>query len=497
MNDLYYWTIAPQIVVLGTAILVLILSMLVPDRHSPVYTAIGAAGLAAAGVWLTKLLGYHATAFKSMVVVDGFSVVLQMAIILGAFLSLLAASAHLDKHPDEHRGEYVSILLFAAYGMMLLASAADLILVFLAVEVMSISVYILTGFARRRETSIEAALKYLITGGFASAFLLYGIALLYGATGSTNITEIRSALGGDALGSEGFLALFGTGFLLVGLAFKIGAVPFHMWAPDVYQGAPTPVTAFMSTGVKAAAVGAIARVTLDGLAPISAQWYPVLQALAILTMALGNILALNQTDVKRLLAYSSIAHAGYLLVGICAAATPGAGNEATAAVLFYLFGYAASNTGAFAVLIAAERQGTHGLSVEGLKGFGRKHPVLALLLTVFLLSLAGIPPLVGFTGKFYLFSAAVQSKLYTLAIAGILSSVVGVYYYLKLISAMYFEDAADRKAESPVTVTPAHAAGLVVALLLAVELGVAAIPASGRLHASYFEAIRSKLTVLF
>ncbi len=497
MKDLYYWTIAPQIVVLGTAILVLMASMLIPSRQSPVYAAIGAAGLAVSGVWLTKLLNFQATAFHSMVIVDGFSTVLQMAIVTGGFLSLLIATGHLSRNPNEHSGEFVSVMLFAVYGMMLLATAGDLVLVFLAIEVMSISVYILTGFARKRETSVEAALKYLITGGFASAFLLYGVALLYGATGATNIGAIRTALASGGFGSETFLALLGTAFLLVGLSFKIGAVPFHMWAPDVYQGAPTPVTSFMSTGVKAAAIGALSRVILDGLAPLTAQWYPALQAIAILTMALGNLLALNQKDLKRLLAYSSIAHAGYLLVGLCAASQPGAGNHGTAGILFYLISYAATNAGAFAVIIAIQPDGQSSVTFDDLKGLNRRHPVLAFLLSVFILSLAGIPPLAGFAGKFYLFAAAVQSKLYTLAIAGILSSVIGVYYYLKVVSTIYFDDAEAATAHDSTAVTPALAAGLVIALLLCVELGVSAVPSTGALHASYFEAIRSKLQVLF
>lgn len=497
MTDLHYWTIAPQLVVLGTAVLVLVVSMLIPARTSPVYTVVGAAGLAAAGVWLAKLSGYQATAFGSMIVVDGFSTALQLAIVVGALLSVLIASGHLSRHPAEHGGDYISVLLFAAYGMMLLATSNDFVMVFLAIEVMSIAVYILAGFARRRETSIEASLKYLITGGFASAFLLYGIALLYGATGTTNLTEIRTALGSSGFGNDGFLAMLGTGFLIVGLAFKIGGVPFHMWAPDVYQGAPTPVTAFMSIGVKAAAVGAMARVMLDALSPLTDRWFPVLQAIAILTMVGGNVLALNQKDLKRLLAYSSIAHAGYLMVGICAAARPGAGNNGTAGILFYLLTYAATTAGAFAVIIAIQPEGKSGVTFDDLRGLSRRHPVLAFLLTIFMLSMAGIPPLAGFAGKFYLFAAAVQSKLYTLAITGILASVVGVYYYLKVVSTSYFDEPEKSAASTQPAITPALAAGIVLSLILCVELGISAIPATGAMHASYFEAIRSTLQALF
>ncbi|MCW5828905.1 MAG: NADH-quinone oxidoreductase subunit N [Deltaproteobacteria bacterium] len=497
MNDLYYWTIAPQLVVLGTAILVLCLSMLVKDRHAGIHTLLGFTGLAVAGGWLTRLLGYHTTSFGNMVVVDGFSTILQAAIIAGAALSLLIASDHLSRNRNEHAGEYVSLLLFATWGMMLLATAADLIMVFLAIEVMSISVYVLTGFARRRDTSIEAALKYLVIGGFASAFLLYGIALIYGATGTTNLVAVRTSLASGTFGGESMLALLGTGFLLTGLGFKIGAVPFHMWAPDVYQGAPTPVTAFMSVGVKAAATGALARIALEALAPLSDRWYPALLALAILTMVAGNLLALRQTDLKRLLAYSSIAHAGYLLVGLAAAIQPGAGNQATAGILFYLLTYAVTNTGAFAVIIAVQPDTGERTSLSDFRGLSQKRPLMALLLTLFLLSLAGIPPLAGFAGKFYLFSAAIQSKLYLLAIAGVLSAVVGVYYYLRVIAVMYMEEPEASPFGTSRSLRPALVAGLAAAAILVMELGISAIPATGAFKASYFEAIRSHLQVLF
>ncbi len=344
------------------------------------------------------------------------------------------------------RGEYYSLVLFSTFGMLGLVSSLDLISIFVALEIMSVALYALAGMRREEERAQEAAVKYFLTGAFSSSFLLYGIAILYGTVGSTSLAQLGGML--PALSKDNLvLPLLGAGLLLVGFGFKIASVPFHMWTPDVYEGAPTSITGFMAAGVKAAAFGALLRVFGTGLSsrPFAGRWEAAVAVLAIVTMIGGNLGALAQTSLKRMLAYSSIAHAGYLLTAV--AASPRVGTES---ILFYLVGYAAVNLGAFGALAALARAGREPLTYDDLAGLATRRPALAAALTVFLVSLAGIPVSAGFVGKFYLFSAAVHSNLVLLALVGVLMSVVSAYYYLRVVVVMYMREPVGEDTWAPV-----------------------------------------------
>jgi NADH-quinone oxidoreductase subunit N len=360
--------------------------------------------------------------------------------------------------------------------MLGLVSSLELVAVFVALEIMSVAVYALVGIQRAQEESQEGAIKYFVTGAFSSAFLLYGVALFYGITGSTSLREIGAALGSDrpagALAGLGavvpLMALLGVAFLIVGVGFKVASVPFHMWTPDAYEGAPTTVTALMAAGVKTAAFGAFLRVFLQALPSLAERWHPAIAVLAVLTMIVGNLGALAQTNLKRMLAYSSIAHAGYLLTALVAA--PGAGTEA---ILFYLVAYAAVNLGGFGALIALARDGREPLSLTDVAGLAERRPLLAAALTVYLVSLTGVPISGGFVGKFYLFSAAVNAGYVGLAIVGMLMSVVSAYYYLRVVVAMYMRDPVGEDTWARV----GPAAGLALAVTVAVVLVLGVYPA--------------------
>jgi NADH-quinone oxidoreductase subunit N len=359
-------------------------------------------------------------------------------------------------------GEYYALTLFAISGMMLMASATDLLVVFLALEVLSLAVYVLTGLRRASAPGAEAAFKYFLLGAFSSAFFLYGIAFAFVISGSTRLDVIGSAI---ASGGSSTLQLLAVGLLAVGFCFKVSAVPFHMWTPDAYEGAPTVVTAFMSTAVKAAAFGAFARVFLSTLEPLQAQWIPILGVIAAVTMVVGAVVGVLQNNIKRMLAYSSIAHAGYLLLGIVAANSAG-----RAAVLFYLLTYAVANLGALGIVaLLGTAEHPHD-QLRDFAGLWRTRPALAGLMTVFLLSLGGFPPMAGFIGKWYIFSAAVQEGHYWLAVIGVLSSVVSVFFYLRIVVMMYMTEEGSAPARPHISV-PAMAA-LGFAMLATFYLGV-------------------------
>ena len=370
----------------------------------------------------------------SMVAVDGFRLFANWVFLAAATMGILVSFSYVDRQRLQ-AGEFYALLLFATAGMMFMAGARDLIVIFLGLEVMSISVYALSAFNRRDRRSAEAGLKYFLLGAFSTGFFLYGIALTYGATGSTHVAEIGAALAGGT--PQGAMLAFGVALLAIGFAFKIAAVPFHMWTPDVYEGAPSPVTAFMSGAVKAAGFAAFLRVFLTAFPAVHESWGPILWWLAAVTMVVANLVALVQVNVKRMLAYSSIAHAGYLLVAITAA------NEAAAAgLLFYLLVYTVMNIGAFAVVIAVGRQGEENLQLEDYAGLGQKEPLLGALLTLFLLSLAGFPGTGGFIGKIYLLRGAVDAGLWSLAVVLVLTTVVSYYYYLRLAWYAWMRDPA-------------------------------------------------------
>jgi NADH-quinone oxidoreductase subunit N len=384
--------------------------------------------------------------FGGQAIVDSFSVFVTVTVCGGLALSALVGAPWLHARGAE-RGEFYALTLFAAVGMSLLGMASDLLVAFISIEVMSLATYALAAWMRRGRKPAEAAFKYFVLGAFSSALLIYGAALVYGATGSTLFSELPR--GG------GTLLLVGLGLVAAGLAFKIAAVPFHLWTPDVYEGAPTPVTAFMAAGVKTAAFALLTRLVVSAWSgPAGDQGLGgVLAALAILTMLFGNLLALPQRSVKRMLAYSSIAHAGYLLVGVVSAGAAGAREVALSALLFYLASYTATVIGAFAVVGALERRGAPGdepadqWDLSRLAGLARRRPALAFAMTVFMLSLAGIPPTAGFVGKLLVFKAAIGAQAYGLAVAGVLTSALGAYYYLRVVVYMYMR--APEGAEEP------------------------------------------------
>ena len=407
---------------------------------------------------------------------DDFALFGQALVLLVGILSVLQAPSYL-RACGLDRGEYYALTLFSLVGMLGLVSARELIALFVALEIMSVALYALAGMRRDQMESQEAAVKYFLTGAFSSSFLLYGIALLYGASGSTSLDRIALALT-TALPGTRSLALLGVGLLLVGFGFKVASVPFHMWAPDVYEGAPTTVTAFMAAGVKVAAFGALLRVLAEALPALASSWRPALAVLAVVSMVGGNLGALAQGNVKRMLAYSSIAHAGYLLTALVAPS-----RVAAEAVLFYLAAYAAVNLGGFGALAALARDGREPLSLGDMAGLASRRPALAAALTVFLVSLTGIPVSGGFVGKFYLFGAAVGAGYVELAVVGVLMSVVSAYYYLRVVVYMYMRDPVGEDAWSPVAPGASLALGIAAAAVLALGIYPGPVLALARLAA--------------
>jgi NADH-quinone oxidoreductase subunit N len=419
-------------------------------------------GLVGAGIASILLWDKGAESFNA-VTADKFALFVNLILVVVGILTVVisAQTVERDKMPA---GEYYAVMLFAIVGMMLMGQATDLLVIFLALETMSIAVYILTGMRRDQQQSTEAAFKYFLLGAFASAFFLYGIAFLYGVTGTTNIERLSTAIAAQSMSGNPMI-LLGIGMLIIGFCFKIGAVPFHMWTPDAYEGAPSVVTAFMSTGVKAAAVAAFVRVFLKGLDPMIADWAPVLWWIAAATMIVGTVVGVAQTSLKRMLAYSSIAHGGYILAGIVA------GNDVgKAAILFYLAAYAITNLGAFGVIALLGTRERANDDLRDYAGLWYTHPVIATLMTFFLLSLGGFPPTAGFIAKWYVFSAAVGAGYYGLAIIGVLSSVVSVFFYLRIVVMMYMTERDARPVPAPI---PAMAlAGLILSVIGVLYLGV-------------------------
>ncbi len=427
---------APILILLGAGLLILLLAPLARKAFSVLILilsalAIGCALLAAWGGWLSGApLSLGLLLFDRLAY--GFDFVLLLAALLTVFLSK-------DYLPEENirDGEYYALVLFATAGGMIIAHAADLIVLFLGLEIASLSAYVLCGMKRNVVKSYEASLKYFIMGSIASGFLVYGIAMAYGAAGSTSFAKLQQL---SIPPAEPVLILLAVALILIGIGFKIAAVPFHLWSPDVYEGAPTSVTAFMATAIKTAGFAALIRVALAvGHIP-QIPWTAVLWTLAALTMTVGNLVALRQHNIKRLLAYSSIAHAGYALVGVTAALQKNTLAESTiASVLFYLFAYSLMTIGAFAVVIAIGRRGDQAEELTDYAGLSEKHPFLAAAMALFLFSLTGMPPTIGFVGKFYLFSGAMEAGLYGLVVVGVLNSAVSAYYYLGPIVKMYFQ----------------------------------------------------------
>jgi NADH-quinone oxidoreductase subunit N len=464
--------VLPALVLVVTGLAAILISALTRREHgvAPPYWAVSLAGLAVAFVatWRIPLpsgCGQCAVNLGGSVVGDGLARFLGLLLIAtGAGVVLL--SRGYGPKTGTGDGEQHGLLLFAVAGMLGLVSAVELVSLFIALEIMSISLYAMAGSRRTQAASQEAALKYFVTGAFSSAFLLYGIALLYGITGTTDLGLIAAKVA-SPLGEPTTLAL-ALGLVLVGLGFKIASVPFHMWAPDVYEGSPTTVTALMAAAVKAAAFGAAMRILFVGLAPLSDKWRPAVAALAVLTMVVGNLGALAQASLKRMLAYSSVAHAGYLLTAFVAAPA-----EAVEAVAFYLVGYAAVSVGAFGALASLARKDREPTTLADIAGLAEGRPLLAGAITVFMISLAGIPVSAGFMGKLLLFKAAVAGGWIALAIVGVLMSVVSAYYYLRVVVAMYMQAPG---AEEWPRVDGAAAVALGAAALTVVWLGVSPGP---------------------
>lgn len=461
-----FGAILPILLIFGFSLVVLIVDLLLDEAHKYWNAILSLFGLvsALAAIWLLR--DYRVIAFGGLYQMDHFSNFFNALFCLIGGATVLASYNYL-KIENINRGEFYVLLLMSIVGMMLMAGAGDYMVLFLGIETMSIPIYILAGFRKKRAQSMESALKYFLVGAFAAGFLLYGIALIYGVTGTTSIVEATRSYDTASL-----LLLGGIGLIIVGLGFKVSAVPFHMWTPDVYEGAPTPVTGFMAVAVKAAGFSVIVRVlmTAFGDSVLMSHWREILWAVSVATMTVGNIIALAQTNIKRMLAYSSIAHAGYLLIGVVSA-----NSEAITAILYYLMAYTVMNLGAFGCIVLTAWKGVEGDELKDFQGVGFEKPVMGMFLTVFLLSLAGVPPTAGFLGKFYIFASAVKSGYYLLAVIGVLNAVVAAYYYLRVLVVMYMKPLEKDIAPEDKSIFargPYLALTLAVCMLLTLVVGI-------------------------
>ncbi len=425
--------IKPELWLTGLAIIVLLLELIIKKKE-----VIAFLGIIAIAVTAFIVLNVApGLAFKEMYISDGYSMFFKFIFFISSILTILLSMRYL-RNENVHYGEYYSLLLFSVLGMSFMASSNDLILLYLGTELMALSIYVLTGFKRYDARSNEAALKYFLLGAFSSALLLYGISYIYLLTGTTNLREIAERLISESSEPVLMIALL---FLASAFAFKIAAVPFHMWSPDVYEGAPTPITAFMSVGPKAAGFAVIGRVFIIALGSIAVDWKTVLMVLSVLTMIVGNVLAISQTNIKRMLAYSSIAHSGYALLGIIAG-TP----EGIRSTMLYLFIYAFMNIGAFAIVTILGREGE---LISDYEGLGKIEPLWAAIMLIFMFSLTGIPPTAGFVGKFYLFMSVINAGYTGLAILAVIMSAVSAYFYLRVVMLMYMKEPSRTISVSP------------------------------------------------
>jgi NADH-quinone oxidoreductase subunit N len=423
MNISTIGPLLPEIIMAASALLVLLFELVIRKKET-----VGLLSIVSVAIVAYYIPQSFGKAFGGMFISDSYSVFFKFIFFINLILTVLLSMRYLVIEKANH-GEYYALIMFSTLGMMIMASAGDLIVLYLGLELMALSTYVLAGFIRHDIRSNEAALKYFLLGAFSSALFLYGITMIYGLTGTTDISLIGAAVAEKGLNTPMFLAII---FLMVAFGFKIALAPFHMWAPDVYEGAPTPITAFMSVGPKAAGFAAFGRVFLTGFGPISADWTGILIVLSILTMAVGNIIAIQQSNIKRMLAYSSVAHAGYAVLGIIVG-----GTEGIAAMMNYLFIYAFMNIGAFAVVIMLRSKGFQGEELEDYKGLARTHPLAAAMMLIFMFSLAGIPPTAGFIGKFYLFKAVIGAGYIWLAVVAVIFSAISAYFYLRVVMYMY------------------------------------------------------------
>ena len=436
MNQSDLTTILPLLILTVWACVLLLVDLFIPKTRKGITALLSALGLAVTLGYTLAQIGNEVTGFNGMVTLDGFSIFVNSLLLISGLLGVALAYGYVKRMGIE-RGEYYTLLLFSVVGMMLMAQATDLIVVFLALELLSIPLYVLAAFTRDKTESEEAGLKYFLLGAFSSGFLVYGIALIFGATHTTNIFAIVTS----ASSSTGSLLLtIGAALLLIGFGFKVAAVPFHMWTPDVYQGAPTAVTAFMSSGAKIAGFAALLRVFATAFPSLAVDMTDIFWVLSAATMIVGNVVAISQTDIKRLLAYSSIAHAGYILMAFVPYGNANVVATSVAAGLFYLVAYVFTNFGAWGVVIALEKKEGKGLALDDYAGLAKKHPALAAAMAIFMLSLIGLPPTIGLIGKLYLFRAVIDAGFVWLAIIGVLTSLVSAFYYLRVVVIMYMKD---------------------------------------------------------
>ncbi len=454
--------ILPLIILVGWACALLLVDLTIPREHKGWTALLAALGLLVAAVLVLFRFGKPMSGFGGMLMVDDFANFLSMLLLVSGLAAIALSYDYLRRMSIGH-SEYYVLLMFSLSGMILMTMAADLIVIFLALELLSIPLYVLAGIAVPRLSSEEAAIKYFLLGSFSSGIFVYGTALVYGATGSTALQKIMAAI--QTSSQSPVLLLAGAGLILVGLGFKVAVVPFHMWTPDVYHGAPSAVTAFMAVGAKAAGFAALLRIFVLAFPALSANLTPVLWALAALTMILGNVVAIAQRNIKRMLAYSSIAHAGYILMALVPYGQENVSADSVASALFYLVAYAFTSFAAWAVVIALEKAEERGLELDDYAGLGRKYPALAAVMTVAMLSFTGVPPTLGFVGKFYLFRTVVEGGYIGLALIGVLTSLISAYYYLRVVVIMYMKDGEPEVHREPWLQLTAFGAALCVVIL--------------------------------
>jgi len=449
--------VMPEVIMTVLALFILLADLVFKRKET-----IALLSMMAVAVVAFNFTGSFGIAFNGMFISDGYSMFFKMIFILNVILTVLISMKYIEIE-KVNLGEYYGLILFSTLGMMIMASAGDLIILYLGLELMALSTYILAGFLRYDMKSNEAAMKYFLLGAFASAFLLYGTSMIYGLTGTTDLKAISFYIMQNGLSGNPVLTLSMI-LLAVAFSFKIAAVPFHMWAPDAYEGAPTSITAFMSVGPKAAGFAVLGRVFLTAFGSVRVEWTAVLIPIAILTMGVGNVVALSQTNIKRMLAYSSIAHAGYALLGIIAGTADG-----IAGVMNYMLIYAFMNVGAFAVIIMLRSEGFKGDDIADFEGLSKTHPLASALMLVFMFSLTGIPPTAGFMGKFYLFMSAIDAGYTWVVIIAVIFSAISAYFYLRIVMYMYMKEP---KGKVQLTTSPAMSLALAITVIAVIAIGV-------------------------
>ncbi len=457
--DFYY--ILPELILTGGALILLVTELLTSNQRQGVLMWVALATITATATSLLSFSGVDATAARGLLAIDGIAFFFKFIFLISAGITILMSAPYL-RVEGIRAGEYYFLILCATLGMMFMASGVDLITIFIGLETMAVSFYILTGFIKPNRRSNEAAVKYFLLGGFSLGILLYGMSILYGLTGTTSLEGIALSLAGQ---ERSLLLLLAVILIVAGIGFKIAAVPFHMWAPDVYEGAPTPVTAYLSVGSKAASFAMLLRIFTEGLPSVSADWQLLFYALCVISMTVGNVAAITQNNIKRMLAYSSIAHAGYVLIGIVVATERG-----ITAMLIYLAVYLFMQLGAFAIVILMRRQNVVGDELKDLSGLYFRQPAAAFAMLFFMLSLGGIPPTAGFIGKLWLFSAAVQAGYIWLAVIAVINSAISLYYYIRVVVFMWIKE--EVVESPPVTVSPLMTAALTITLGGTIAIGL-------------------------